>query len=196
MEDLEKNEVLLDILNIEEEIMNFFEDIMYDRGGSPLLGRIYGLCVMNTSNRKLSQKGLVRRFKVNSSTISRNLRELEKWRLIQKRRQPGSTEWEYQVEPTSFLELLAYPIENQAANLPEKRNALLLIREHWINSLTKEAKQNEKARRVLKILDALIEWISIVINEMDSFIRQLRSRYLTLEDKITSIWSNSANNEN
>ena len=35
-----------DILKLEEEISNFFEDFMYDRGGSPLLGRIYALCVL------------------------------------------------------------------------------------------------------------------------------------------------------
>ena len=32
--------------NFEEEISNFFEDLMYDYGGSPLLGRIFGLCVI------------------------------------------------------------------------------------------------------------------------------------------------------
>ena len=79
-----------DILKLEEEISNFFEDFMYDRGGSPLLGRIYALCVLTSPAKPLLQKDLVDKFNVNPSTISRNLKELENWRLVDRRREPGS----------------------------------------------------------------------------------------------------------
>ena len=81
MNDLGNNEEenekeLEEIMNIEEEMMNFFEDIMYDSGNSPLLGRIYGLCVLNTSKRIITQKDLIKKFKVNPSTISRIVKDV------------------------------------------------------------------------------------------------------------------------
>ena len=100
-----------DVIKLEEEISNFFEDLMYDRGGSPLLGRIFALCILTTPKEPLLQKDLVDKFQVNPSTISRNLKELENWRLLDRRREPGSREWKYQVEPTSFLELLVNEFE-------------------------------------------------------------------------------------
>lgn len=190
MEKEEKTDNFQDILDIEEELMNFFEDVMYDRGSSPLLGRIYGTCVINTSNKLISQKYLINKFKVNPSTISRNLKELENWHLIQRKRQPGSLEWEYRVEQSSFLELFSYQIEKQRMNLPERRSALTQIREHWKNTLSKESKQDEKAIRDLKILDLMIKWIIIVEEEFDSLIGMLHTRFLELEDEITGIWNN------
>ena len=93
MSDTPEPEQSKDLLKLEEEISNFFEDFMYDRGGSPLLGRIYSLCVLTDPNKPLTQNDLVNTFKVNPSRVSRNLKELESWRLITRRREPGSREW-------------------------------------------------------------------------------------------------------
>ncbi len=180
-------------MNIEEEMMNFFEDIMYDSGNSPLLGRIYGLCVLNTSKRIITQKDLVKKFRVNPSTISRIVKELVKLHLINRRRRPGSLEWEYQVEPTTFLELLTHQLNNFTINLPERQNVLVQIREYWKKSLSTESKQLEKAKRDLIILEILIKWITVVQEEMESFNQHLRIRYSELIDNLALIWTEKPN---
>jgi len=180
-------------MNIEEEMMNFFEDIMYDSGNSPLLGRIYGLCVINTSKRIITQKDMIKKFKVNPSTISRIVKELEKLRLIHRKRRPGSLEWEYQVEPTTFLELFTHQLNNFTTNLPERHNGLVQIREHWKKSLSKESKQLEKAKRDLTILEILIKWITVVQEGMDSFTQHLRIKYSEMMDDLALIWTEKPN---
>ncbi len=189
----EKGNELEEIMNIEEEMMNFFEDVMYDSGNSPLLGRIYGLCVINTSKRIITQKDLIKKFKVNPSTISRIVKDLEKLRLINRRRRPGALEWEYQVEPTTFLELLTRQLSNFTTNLPERHDVLVQIREHWKRTLSTESKQLEKAKRDLIILEVLIKWITIVQKETESFNQHLRSRYSELIDDLKLIWAEKPN---
>ncbi|MFX0173241.1 MAG: MarR family transcriptional regulator [Candidatus Hodarchaeota archaeon] len=177
---MEKEEVP-EILKLEEEITNFFEDLFYARGGSPLLGRIYALCVLSAPNKPLLQKNLVARFEVNPSTISRNLKELENWRLVDRRREPGSREWKYQVESTSFLELISNRFEDNITMLRDSGVDLKRIRRHWGESLRDEAKNSDKGKRALQVLEFLIEWISIVEVELDKFIQTLHKRFLELE---------------
>lgn len=173
-----------DIKKLEEELSNFFEDFMYARGGSPLLGRIYALCVLASPKEPLLQKPLVEKFNVNPSTISRNLKELESWGLIDRRREPGSREWRYQVEPTSFRDLLVNTLDDNADVLHEKGDDLLRIREHWGESLNVESKQTDKGKHILKVIDILIEWISIVEEDLNSFIVRLHERFMELEKRL------------
>ncbi|MHA1970056.1 MAG: MarR family transcriptional regulator [Candidatus Hodarchaeales archaeon] len=183
MSEPEESKVAQDILKLEEEISNFFEDFMYDRGGSPLLGRIYALCVFTDPDTPLLQKDLVTRFNVNPSTISRNLKELENWRLITRRREPGSREWKYTVEETSFLELLVMRFEETGVNLRERGDDLKRIREHWGETLSSTSKDSEKGIRTIKVLDLLIDWIFVVEKELDDFLERLHSRFLEMERK-------------
>ncbi|MHA2089082.1 MAG: MarR family transcriptional regulator [Promethearchaeota archaeon] len=184
MSEPEESKVAQDILKLEEEISNFFEDFMYDRGGSPLLGRIYALCVFTDPDTPLLQKDLVTRFNVNPSTISRNLKELENWRLITRRREPGSREWKYTVEETSFLELLVMRFEETGVNLRERGDDLKRIREHWGETLSSTSKDSEKGIRTIKVLDLLIDWIFVVEKELDDFLERLHSRFLEMERKL------------
>lgn len=170
-----------DIRKLEEEFSNFFEDLMYDRGGSPLLGRIFALCILTSAQKPLLQKDLVDKFQVNPSTISRNLKELENWGLLDRRREPGSREWKYQVEPTSFLELLVNKFEENAEMLKDREDALKRIRTHWGSTLSKESKETKEGKRTLQILDFLIEWITIVEDELDTFIQTIHKRFLEME---------------
>ncbi len=181
MSESNKSHEAQDILKLEEEISNFFEDFFYDRGGSPLLGRIYSLCVLTDPNQPLLQKDLVTKFNVNPSTISRNLKELENWGLIDRRREPGSREWKYQVEESSFLELLVNRFEDIAANLTERGDDLRRIREHWGETLSKESKNSKKGSRVLNVLDLLINWISIVDTELEEFMQRVHTRFLEMK---------------
>ncbi len=170
-----------DIRKLEEEFSNFFEDLMYDRGGSPLLGRIFALCILTTTSKPLLQKDLVDKFQVNPSTISRNLKELENWGLLDRRREPGSREWKYQVEPTSFLELLVNIFEENAGSLKDRKDALKRIRTHWGTTLSEKSKESLEGKRTLQILDFLIEWMAIVESELDIFIQKMHQRFLEME---------------
>lgn len=187
MSDTKKDKEMQDILKLEEEISNFFEDIMYDWGGSPLLGRIYALCVLTTPNKPLLQKDFVDRFNVDPSTISRNLKELENWDLINRRREPGSREWKYQVGENSFLELLVHKFEENAITLRERVDELKRIRDRWGKSLSDESKETVKGKHTLLVLDRLIEWMEMVDKELNGFIQQLHERYLELEKKFEQI---------
>ncbi|MFX1252477.1 MAG: MarR family transcriptional regulator [Promethearchaeota archaeon] len=181
-----KNEkdITSDIQKLEEEISNFFENLMYDWGGSPLLGRIYALCVLTTPTKDFHQEPLARRFNVNRSTISRNLKELESWRLIARRREPGKKrEWKYHVQDTSFFDLVVHRFEVNAVSLRERLDELLRIRNHWGKTLSEESKKSEKGSHALSVLDQLTEWIKIVVEELDGFIKKLHTEFLELERK-------------
>ena len=102
-----------------------------------------------------------------------------------RRREPGSREWKYQVEETSFLELLAKNFEDNAISLRESGADLRRIREHWGETLSEESKNTEKGKRTLHVLDLLIDWISIVERELDLFIQNLNLRFLDLEKEFT-----------
>ncbi len=158
---------------LKEEISNFFEDLMYDYGGSPLLGRIYSICVMDETKSFL-QKDLQNEFKVNPSTISRNLKELESWNLINKRREPGSREWQYQLNDTSFLELFLHSFEQTKSKLRDNQEELERIKEHWID-LVDEKK--------FESLTKLSDWMKTVEDELDIFISDLNRKYLEFEKK-------------
>ncbi|WP_287586288.1 GbsR/MarR family transcriptional regulator [Candidatus Borrarchaeum sp.] len=176
-----------DIIKLEEEISNFFEDLMYDWGGSPLLGRIYALCVLTTPDKPLFQKDLADRFNVDPSTISRNLKELENWRLIGRRREPGSREWRFQAEDTSFLELLVLKFEENAMKLRARLDELIRIRNRWSETLSDKSKEALREHHALLVLNKLIEWIRIVDKELDEFIQKLNVRFLELEKKFEQI---------
>ncbi|MFX0113924.1 MAG: MarR family transcriptional regulator [Candidatus Hodarchaeota archaeon] len=169
------------VAKLEEEISNFFEDFLYNWGGSPLLGRIYALCVLSPPKIPVIQKDLVDIFNVNSSTVSRNLRELEKWRLLVKRREPGSREWQYYIEGTSFLELLTHQFEVIAVNLRERTDGILRIQNRWGSTLMKTSKKTKKSSHALKELQRLAEWIKIVEERLSDFIQRLNAKYLEFE---------------
>ena len=158
-----------------EEVFNFFEDLMYDYGGSPLLGRIYGLCVIESSKSHF-QKDLQENFKVNPSTISRNLKELESWNLIIKRREPGSREWQYQLNNTSFLELFLHNFEENKMKLQEKLEELERLKIHWDESY--------KKNNDFDIINKLIRWIKVVDQELNAFITNLNKKYIELEKEL------------
>ncbi|MFB0562200.1 MAG: MarR family transcriptional regulator [Candidatus Lokiarchaeia archaeon] len=187
MSEAEKDKEIQDIVKLEEEIEDFFEDVMYDWGGSPLLGRIYVLCVLSTPEKTLLQKDFIDRFNVDPSTISRNLKELENWDLIYRRREPGSREWRYQVEGNSFLELLVNKFEANAVTLRERVNELKRIRNRWGETLSDTAKESVKVKHTLLVLDRLIEWMEIVDKELNGFIQKLHERYLELEKKFEQV---------
>ena len=163
---------------LKEEISNFFEDLMYDYGGSPLLGRIYSICVMDESwdetEQKKNQNYFVDEFKVNPSTISRNLKELESWNLINKRREPGSREWQYQLNDTSFLELFLYNFEQTKGKLRDKQEELDRIKNHWTGLVNDKKFQS---------LNKLRNWMKTVEDELDIFITDLNKKYLEFEKK-------------
>ncbi|MFX0096006.1 MAG: GbsR/MarR family transcriptional regulator [Candidatus Hodarchaeota archaeon] len=188
----EKGKKKQDIQKLEEEISNFFEDLMYAWGGSPLLGRIYALCVLRTSDEPLLQKELAEAFNVNASTISRNLKDLAQWRLIDRRREPGtgrnrSREWKYYVSDTSFLGLLSYKFEESQLNLREKIDSLIRIRNHWGKTLSEDSKEAEEGKHALSLLERLTEWMEIVEKELNEFLQKLHQEYLDLERKYNQI---------
>jgi DNA-binding transcriptional regulator GbsR (MarR family) len=172
-----------DISKLEDEFTNFFEDLMYDRGGSPLLGRIYSRALLSVPDKPLFQKDLVSWFEVNPSTISRNLKELENWNLISKRRKPGSREWKYQVEDTSFFELLVHNVEENGLNLRDRLDDLKRIQKHWAEALSDSSKESDKGKRIITVLNRLIEWTEIVEKELNAFTQKLHALYLDLEKK-------------
>lgn len=144
-------------MNIYAEISDFFEDLMYDRGKSPLLGRIYALCVLTDPINHIHHKELIQKFNVNPSTISRILKNLESWGLLDRRREPGSREWKYHVEPSSFLDLFLYQFEKNSVRLRSRRKNLRKIREDWMNLLSEKSNHMKNGNRAFQVLDFLIE---------------------------------------
>jgi len=71
--------------------------------------------------------------------------------------------------------------EVNAGTLRERGSGLKRIREHWGKTLSKESKETKEGKRTLRILDFLIEWMSIVESELDSFIQTLHRRFLEME---------------
>lgn len=103
--------------------------------------------------------------------------------MIGRRREPGSREWRFQIEDTSFLELLLHVFEENSTKLRERLDDLMRIQSRWAETLSDTSKEAEKGKHALLALDKLIEWIGIVDNELGGFIQKLHERYLELETK-------------
>ncbi|MFW9780524.1 MAG: MarR family transcriptional regulator, partial [Candidatus Heimdallarchaeota archaeon] len=143
---------------------------------------IFGSAVLTHTS--LVQKDLGEKFKVNASTISRNLKELESDRLITRRREPGSREWVIVTEPTSFLELFLSQFDDIATKLKERKDALIRIQEHWgEETMDASSRKTAKGKRVLEVLAILTEWIDLVEEELESTVQRLHSKFLDLEKK-------------
>ena len=173
---------LPEVRDLEETIMNFFEDVMYEiRGGSPLFGRIFGLCVLAGPEETVLQKDLAKRFKVSTSAISRNLKTLEDWGLLDRRRQPGSgREWEYRKKDTAFLDLFTNQFETNAQSLGDRKEELIRLKESWNESLSPESKESDEGARALHTLNFLIEWIDIIENELTDLNNNLTEKFWKL----------------
>ncbi|MHA2176402.1 MAG: MarR family transcriptional regulator [Candidatus Hodarchaeales archaeon] len=169
--------------DLEEELSNVFENLMFIQGGSPLLGRILALCTLSAPDKPLLQKDLVSKFKVNPSTISRNLKELVKLKFIDRRRIPGSREWKYQVEHSSFLEMLVNGFEKNSSDLEEVLELLVSAHDDYRITLNQYPNPSERDTRNLNIIDYLIEWLTIVKEELDSFIQTLHTRFPDMEKR-------------
>ncbi|MHA2062740.1 MAG: MarR family transcriptional regulator [Candidatus Hodarchaeales archaeon] len=169
--------------DLEEELSNVFENLMFIQGGSPLLGRILALCTLSAPDKPLLQKDLVSKFKVNPSTVSRNLKELVELKFIDRRRIPGSREWKYQVEHSSFLEMLVNGFEKNSNDLEEVLEFLTSAYADYGNALNQFPRPSERETRGLNIMDYLIEWLTIVKEELDSFIQTLHTRFPNMEKK-------------
>ena len=96
-------------------------------------------------------------------------------------REPGSREWLYTVEETTFLELLVKDFDDDTRILRERKADIQRVKEHWGEPLSDESKKTEKGARALQMLDLLIKWISTVENELEAFIQKIRLRFLDLE---------------
>lgn len=169
--------------NLEEKLSNIFETLMFLQGGSPLLGRILALCTLSAPDKSLLQKDLVTKFKVNPSTISRNLKELVELKFIDRRRIPGSREWKYQVEHSSFLEMLVNGFEENSSDLEEVLELITSLRDDYVSALQQLSNPSETETRGLNIMDYLIEWLTIVKDELDSFIQTLHTKFPEMEKK-------------
>lgn len=176
------------ISKLEENIMNFFEDLMYElRGGSPLFGRIFGLTILSEKNETFLQKDLADRFNVSTSAISRNLKTLENWGLLGKRRrrQPDSREymWEYTNEPTAFLDLFNYPIVQNLEVLRGKREELTRNYEYWKeNIVVKESSSVQRYNRIMEALSFLIKWMEVLDDEINQFLGRLENRFWEVKE--------------
>ena len=169
--------------NLEEELSNIFETLMFLQGGSPLLGRILALCTLSAPDKPLLQKDLVTKFKVNPSTISRNLKELVELKFIDRRRIPGSREWKYQVEHSSFLEMLVNGFEKNYNDLEEVIELITSLRDDYKEALSNFSNPSDRETRGLNIMEYLIEWLTLVEDELDSFIKILHTKFPEMEKK-------------
>ncbi|MHA1330626.1 MAG: MarR family transcriptional regulator [Candidatus Hodarchaeales archaeon] len=177
------------ISKLEENIMNFFEDLMYElRGGSPLFGRIFGLTILADEGETFLQKDLADRFNVSTSAISRNLKTLENWGLLgrRRRRQPDSREymWEYTLEPTAFLDLFNYPIMQNLEVLKSKREELVRSYESWRDNI-KPSDQGivHRYNSIMSVLEFLIKWMEIVEEELNKSLSSLENRFWEIKEE-------------
>ncbi|MFX0093708.1 MAG: hypothetical protein ACFFBD_18295 [Candidatus Hodarchaeota archaeon] len=167
-----------ELTEFHELLYDFFEDIIYERGGSPLLGRLFTKLLLSDS--EMQQSELAREFAVTTATISRNLKIMENWHVISKKRRRGSRELVYKTTPHSFFELFCGQLSEIYLNLQDRKEALLTLNRRW-NTLEDNVKESLEWNRVQMILERLVSWILIYEKELNSFLKDLRQRFESLE---------------
>ncbi|MFX1533301.1 MAG: HTH domain-containing protein [Promethearchaeota archaeon] len=167
-----------ELTEFHELLYDFFEDIIYERGGSPLLGRLFTKLLLSDS--EMQQNELAKEFGVTTATISRNLKIMENWHLITKKGRRGSRELVYKTTPHSLFELFCGQLSELYLNLQDRREALLTLNRQW-NSLENNIKQSLEWKQVQRMLEKLVSWIPIYEKELNTFLKDLRQRFESLK---------------
>ena len=166
-----------ELAEFQELLYDFFEDIIYERGGSPLLGRMFAKLIF--SELELKQGELAKEFAVTTATISRNLKILENWHLITKKGERGSREWLYTTDSNSFFELFCGQLSELHLNLQDRKEAIITLNNNWKN-LDKNNKQSSEWKQLQKIIEKLQTWITIYEKELSIFLKDLKERFYSL----------------
>jgi DNA-binding transcriptional regulator GbsR (MarR family) len=166
-----------ELAEFQELLYDFFEDIIYERGGSPLLGRMFAKLLF--SEIELKQGDLAKEFVVTTATISRNLKTLENWHLITKKGERGSREWLYTTDSNSFFELFCGQLSELFLNLQDRKEAIITLNSNW-NKLDDNNKQSLEWNQFQKIIEKLKDWIIIYEEELNKFFKDLKERFYSL----------------
>ena len=166
-----------ELAEFQELLYDFFEDIIYERGGSPLLGRMFAKLIF--SELELKQGELAKEFAVTTATISRNLKTLENWHLITKKGERGSREWLYTTVSNSFFELFCGQLSELHLNLQDRKEAITTLNNNWKN-LDKNHKRSSEWKQLQKIIEKLQTWITIYEKELSKFLKDLKERFYSL----------------
>ncbi|UCE15081.1 MAG: winged helix-turn-helix transcriptional regulator [Candidatus Heimdallarchaeota archaeon] len=177
-----------EIIKLQEKSSNFFEDLMHENRENPLLGRLYALFIFSP-HQYLKQGDLAETLNVSVSTISRNLKKLEEWDIINRRlirksstdlkQEKSKDKWEYSESTNSsvsFIKILRNNHEETAETIMERRQALERIREQWHES-SEEAKESVEGKNIFQVLDTLINYMSILEEEYIEFLDRLENRF-------------------
>ncbi|MFW9996114.1 MAG: hypothetical protein ACFFD4_29000 [Candidatus Odinarchaeota archaeon] len=176
--------------SLNEEFSNVFEDIMHSIGENPLLGRLYSLFIFYP-NSFFNQSDLAEKTNVTVSTISRNLKTLEDWNVINKRfvRKTAKKalikdKWEYNERKDSAVALIHGVLNKEFGEkvelIHDRRIGLQRVIEHW-KKLNEESKQSEEGKNIIRILNTLNQFFTILDEEYDAFLEKLSSRVKGME---------------
>lgn len=177
-----------EIIKLQEKASNFFEDLMHENRENPLLGRLYALFIFSP-HQYLKQGDLAETLNVSVSTISRNLKKLEEWDIINRRlirkssidqsQEKSKDKWEYSESTNSsvsFIKILRNQYEETAETIMERRQALERIRELWHES-SERSKESIEGKNIFLVLNTLINYLNIVEEEYIEFLDRLENRF-------------------
>lgn len=177
-----------DIIVLHERFSNVLEDVMHIIGENPLIGRLFTHFVFSHEE-KFTQTQLSEKLSVSISTISRNLKTMEDWKIVRKRlhRKPKESEdqskksdkWVYQEGRNPSLDLFQVineKISENAGDLLEKKDSLFHLIENW-ESRSEEIKTSAEGIKFNNIVRTIFNLFIILEEEYETFLDRLEKRF-------------------
>jgi DNA-binding transcriptional regulator GbsR (MarR family) len=172
-----------DLVKLQEEFSNFLEDFMHDMGENPSLGRLYAQFIFFKGD-YYYQSDLADKLNVTVSTISRNLKKLEDWSLVDRRlakktrTRKRSDVYQYRSKEHSelaFIDVVIKTFNNTYELITEKFDALERINDRYKN-LDGTSKENIVAINLLEVLNKLLAFLEIFNEEYQEFLLKIEER--------------------
>ena len=158
----------------EAEISEFFERTFSEFGLNETLAKLLHFFALNDG--AYLQRQLAERLDVSVSTISRNLKSLERWGIITKKEVPGSKERRYSRTSDVFVEHFVWIILTIIAYIGDIKDKMEVFREEWYVRLSAEAEEAQRAERIMEIITGLIFWADIFTEGLDDMISKFNLR--------------------
>ncbi|MFW9917656.1 MAG: HTH domain-containing protein [Candidatus Thorarchaeota archaeon] len=163
-----------ELLEGEAEISQFFEQIFSEFGINETLAKLLQFFALNDG--AYLQRQLAQRLDVSVSTISRNLKSLERWGIITNKPVPGSRERLYSRTSDVFVEHFVYIVLTVFEYVSQIRERMEEFREEWYVRLSSETEEAQRAERIMEIMTSLIFWAEIFAEGLDEMISKFTLR--------------------
>ncbi|MFX0117014.1 MAG: GbsR/MarR family transcriptional regulator [Candidatus Hodarchaeota archaeon] len=162
------------LFRLQEETSQFIEKCLSNLGLSPTVGKLVAFFSFHEGT--FLQRDLSENLGVSVSAISRSLKYLEHWGIVEKRAVSGSKERLYTRKSNSFTSLFNDIAKTAIEEIICHKEELARIKEKWYLSLALEEQESPEAKQIFVISSGLIEWANILTEIISQAAEEIGSR--------------------